>query len=96
MPLDTSIYALSNLRLDGRRWNELRRIHAQISTQAAADGSSYLEMGNTKVICTVSGPAEVRGRGGGGGGDERATVAVDICVAGFSGVDRKRRGRGDK
>lgn len=53
-------------------------------------------MGNTKVICTVSGPAEVRGRGGGGGGDERATVAVDICVAGFSGVDRKRRGRGDK
>jgi exosome complex component RRP41 len=96
MPLDTSIYALSNLRLDGRRWNELRRIHAQISTQAAADGSSYLEMGNTKVICTVSGPAEVRGRGGGGGGDEGATVTVDVCVAGFSGVDRKRRGRGDK
>ena len=95
MPLDTSIYALSNLRLDGRRWNELRRIHAHISTQAAADGSSYLEMGNTKVICTVSGPAEVRGRSG-LGGDEGATVAVDICVAGFSGVDRKRRGRGDK
>ena len=96
MPLDTSIYALSNLRLDGRRWNELRRIHAQISTQAAADGSSYLEMGNTKVICTISGPAEVRGRGGGGGGEEGATVVVDICVAGFSAVDRKRRGRGDK
>src|SRR6201994_2593783 len=51
MPLDTSSYALSLLRLDGRRWNELRRIHAQISTQPAADGSSYLEMGNTKVLC---------------------------------------------
>lgn len=96
MPLDTSIYALSQLRLDGRRWNELRRIYAQISTQAAADGSSYLEMGNTKVICTVTGPAEVRGRGSGGAGDDRAVVAVDINVAGFSGVDRKRRGKGDK
>ncbi|KAH0144035.1 hypothetical protein KCU67_g13278, partial [Aureobasidium melanogenum] len=56
MPLDTSSYTLAHLRLDGRRWNELRRCHGQMSTQAAADGSSYLEMGNTKVICTVTGP----------------------------------------
>ena len=109
MPLDTSTYALALLRLDGRRWNELRRIHAQISTQAAADGSSYLEMGNTKVICTVSGPAELRRSaaggtggltgGGGGGGrndDDKASITVDISIAGFSGTDRKRRGRGDK
>lgn len=100
MPLDTSTYTLALLRLDGRRWNELRRMHAQISIQAAADGSSYLEMGNTKVICTVSGPSEGRrsgaGGGGGGGGDANATVQVEIGIAGFSGVDRKRRGRGDK
>lgn len=95
MPLDTSSYSLALLRLDGRRWNELRRIHAQISTQAAADGSSYLEMGNTKVICTVTGPAEGR-RAGGGGGSSEAEIRVEISVAGFSGVDRKRRGRGDK
>lgn len=97
MPLDTSTYHLSLLRLDGRRWNELRRLHAQISTQASADGSSYLEMGNTKVICTVAGPAEVRGAGGRREGAERdnAVVMVEIGVAGFSGVDRKRR-RGDK
>ncbi|KAI4165957.1 MAG: hypothetical protein LQ342_000388 [Letrouitia transgressa] len=96
MPLDTSTYNLALLRLDGRRWNELRRIHAQISTQAAADGSSYLEMGNTKVICTVAGPAEGRRGGVGSGGDTNATVQVEIGIAGFSGVDRKRRGRGDK
>ena len=97
MPLDTSTYTLALLRLDGRRWNELRRIHAQISTQAAADGSSYLEMGNTKVICTVAGPAESR-RGGAGGGAEgnNASVQVEIGIAGFSGVERKKRGRGDK
>ncbi|KAI9875081.1 MAG: Exosome non-catalytic core component [Pleopsidium flavum] len=98
MPLDTSTYTLALLRLDGRRWNELRRIHAQISTQAAADGSSYLEMGNTKVICTVAGPAEGRKAAGGAGGgrDGEATVQVEVGVAGFSGVERKRRARGDK
>ncbi|KAI9885579.1 MAG: NAD(+) salvage pathway protein [Watsoniomyces obsoletus] len=94
MPLDSSIYALARLRLDGRRWNELRRVHAQISTQAAADGSSYLEMGSTKVLCTVAGPSE--GRRGGGGSSAGAEVRVDISMAGFSGQDRKKRTRGDK
>ena len=96
MPLDTSIYALSQLRIDGRRWIELRRSHAQISPQAAAEGSSYLEMGNTKVICTVSGPAEERRGAAGGGQDEKAGINVEISIAGFSGVERKKRGRGDK
>ncbi|CAL3972212.1 unnamed protein product [Diplocarpon coronariae] len=98
MPLDISTYSLALLRLDGRRWNELRRLTAQIRTQASADGSSYLEMGNTKVICTVVGPTEGKSGGGGGGGQrDRALVDVAISVAGFSGVDRKRgAGRGDK
>jgi exosome complex component RRP41 len=106
MPLDTSTYNLALLRVDGRRWNELRRVHAQIRTQAAADGSSYLEMGHTKVMCVVTGPSEPgprRGAGGGGaggggtgGGGAGAEVVVSIVIAGFSSVDRKRHGRGDK
>jgi exosome complex component RRP41 len=91
MPLDTSTYSLALLRLDGRRWNELRRIHAQISTQAAADGSSYLEMGNTKVLCTVTGPAEGRQAGQRGGKDNEAKVEVEIGFAGFSGLERRKR-----
>ena len=71
-------------------------MHAQISTQAAADGSSYLEMGNTKIICTVAGPAEGRRTQVSGGRDDGAVVQVDIGVAAFSGVDRKKRARGDK
>ena len=93
MPLDTSTYSLALLRLDGRRWNELRRLTAQVSTQAAADGSSYLEMGNTKVICTVTGPAEAKGTGG---LRDKAEIKVEVALAGFSGVDRKRTGRNDK
>jgi exosome complex component RRP41 len=96
MPLDTSSYSLALLRLDGRRWNELRRLTAQISTQASADGSSYLEMGNTKVICTVAGPSEGKRIGAGGGSTGEAEVRVEIGIAGFSGIERKRRARGDK
>ena len=109
MPLDTSTYNLALLRVDGRRWNELRRVHAQILTQAAADGSSYLEKGHTKVMCVVTGPTEPGPRrggagggaaaGGGGGGSGtggKAEIVVSIVIAGFSSVDRKRYGRGDK
>ncbi|KAL2211478.1 ribosomal protein S5 domain 2-like protein [Sarocladium strictum] len=101
MPLDTSTYSLALLRVDGRRWNELRRLHAQIRTQEAADGSSYLEMGHTKVMCVVTGPSEQnqqpkRGAGSGNAPRDTASVNVNIIVAGFSSVDRKRSGRNDK
>lgn len=59
MPLDTiSTYSQTLLRQDGRRWNELRRITASIQTQPSSDGSSLLTMGNTMVVCTVTGPRE--------------------------------------
>ncbi|CAK7262762.1 Exosome non-catalytic core component [Sporothrix epigloea] len=106
MPLDTSTYSLALLRVDGRRWNELRRCHAHIRTQAAADGSSSWEMGNTKVMCVLTGPREpgpkragtVSAGGGttGAGNETEAEVIVNIVVAGFSTVDRRRRGRADK
>lgn len=103
MPLDTSTYSLALLRVDGRRWNELRRLHAQIRTQDAADGSSYLEMGHTKVMCVVTGPSEQGQQKRGAQVSQQqaqkgdtASVVVNIVVAGFSSVDRKRRGRNDK
>ncbi|KAL9058617.1 MAG: hypothetical protein Q9162_001624 [Coniocarpon cinnabarinum] len=95
MPLDTSSYSLALLRLDGRRWNELRSLYGQISTQAAADGSAYFEMGNTKVICTIHGPEESSRRAQGAGGTE-AQVHVEINIAGFSGNDRTKRSKNDK
>ena len=67
-----------------------------MSTQAAADGSSYFEQGNTKVICTVAGPQEQKQGGGGRAQAPEAKVEVEINFAGFSGTDRKKRARGDK
>ncbi|KAJ5094602.1 Exosome non-catalytic core component [Penicillium angulare] len=96
MPLDTSTtYPLTRLRLDGRRWNELRLLQAQISTNAASSGSSYLSMGNTSIMCSVHGPAEGRrGESSGSAGSSGAVVDVNVNIAGFAGVDRKRRGGG--
>ena len=99
MPLYTSIYSLAQLRLDGRRWHELRHVHAQTSISnvtSTTTGSAYLEMGGTKVLCTVSGPFESDRRrgggagGGGGGAGGEAQIQVDVNIAGFSGTDRRR------
>ena len=46
-------------RIDGRRPSELRRIRATLGTHSMADGSGYIEQGNTKVLATVSGPHQV-------------------------------------
>ncbi|OKL64133.1 hypothetical protein UA08_00088 [Talaromyces atroroseus] len=93
MPLDTSTtYPLTKLRLDGRRWNELRLLQAQISTNPASSGSSYLSMGNTSIMCTVHGPHETGG--GAGSNASEAVVDVDVNIAGFAGIDRKRRAGG--
>lgn len=48
-------------------------------------------------MCSVHGPAEGRrGDGGAGGsaGSAGAVVEVDVNIAGFAGVDRKRRAGG--
>ncbi|VDQ15705.1 unnamed protein product [Trichobilharzia regenti] len=42
-------------RVDGRRPNELRRIHCQFGS-GNSDGIVFLHQGNTKVIASVVGP----------------------------------------
>ena len=41
------------LRLDGRKAGELRRIACRMGVFGQADGSAYLEQGNTKVLAAV-------------------------------------------
>lgn len=51
-------------RIDGRKATELRKIQARMGVFAQADGSAYLEQGNTKVLAVVYGPHEVGSKGG--------------------------------
>ena len=50
---------LKGLRVDGRRPHELRKVQCQVGVFKQADGSSFLEQGNTKVLASVYGPHDV-------------------------------------
>lgn len=89
------LYSPEGLRIDGRRWNELRRFQCAINTHPqSSDGSSYVEQGNTKVVCTVQGPMEPLLRS-----QQRssaATIEVSLNVASFSKTERRKRLRTEK
>lgn len=81
--------SLAGLRPDGRRGREIRRVRCRFGVFKGADGSAYLEMGQTKVIAMVKGPREVTRRQ-----DRKydmAIVNVEYNVAPFSGSERKKR-----
>ncbi|TRY63849.1 hypothetical protein TCAL_06861 [Tigriopus californicus] len=93
-----------NLRLDGRKADELRRIQCKLGVFGQADGSAYLEQGNTKVLAAVYGPHEIYRHGAGGASrptltatsNEQAVINCQYSAAVFSSGERKRRPRGDR
>ncbi|XP_043482147.1 exosome complex component MTR3-like [Leptopilina heterotoma] len=46
-------------REDGREFNELRKMFVKVGIVSQAKGSAYIEMGRTKVICSVFDPREI-------------------------------------
>jgi len=49
----------AGLRLDGRKYDELRPIKFEVGTLEKADGSAYIEWGKNKILAAVFGPREV-------------------------------------
>ncbi len=47
------------IRIDGRRFDELRPLKIEIGVLDKSDGSAYVELGKTKVFAAVFGPKEV-------------------------------------
>lgn len=47
------------IRLDGRKWDELRPIKFKVGVLGNADGSAYIEQGKNKILAAVYGPKEV-------------------------------------
>lgn len=89
------LYSPEGLRIDGRRWNELRRFECRINTHPnSSDGSSYIEQGNTKVITMVQGPMEPTLRSQ--TNQNQATLDINISVANFSTLERKKKQKNDK
>jgi exosome complex component RRP41 len=47
------------IRVDGRRFDELRPIKIEVGILKNADGSAYIEFGKNKIVAAVYGPKEV-------------------------------------
>ncbi|NXN08295.1 EXOS4 protein, partial [Indicator maculatus] len=77
-------------RLDGRRPSELRKVRARMGVFEQADGSAYIEQGNTKALAVVYGPHELRGFRSRALPD-RALVHCQYSLAAFSTSERRRR-----
>ncbi|KAG2458145.1 exosome complex component RRP41 [Erpetoichthys calabaricus] len=82
-------------RVDGRKPNELRKIQARMGVFSQADGSAYIEQGNTKALAVVYGPHEIRGSRSKSQHD-RAIINCQYSMATFSTGERKRRPHGDR
>jgi len=83
----TDLLALSNLRNDGRKPHEIRRMRIQMGCCGNSKGSAVVEMGLTTALATVTGPSECTRRS-----DElpdRAILEVVVAVAPFAGADRR-------
>jgi exosome complex component RRP41 len=49
----------NDIRLDGRKLDEMRPIKLEVGILGNADGSAYLEQGKNKILAAVYGPKEV-------------------------------------
>ncbi|KAJ3052552.1 Exosome complex component RRP41 [Rhizophlyctis rosea] len=87
------IVSPEGLRVDGRRPPELRRLSCRTGVFAQADGSAYIEQGNTKCLVAVYGPREPSKRLL---TEKGPTINVEYNVASFSSGERKTKMRKDR
>lgn len=80
----------NGLRLDGRKFNELRPIKIEAGVLNKADGSAYVEWGKNKVVAAVYGPRECHPRHL--QNPAKGLVRCKYNMISFSVSDRKRPG----
>ncbi|KAJ3391259.1 Exosome complex component RRP41 [Lobulomyces angularis] len=90
----SNIVSPEGLRIDGRRPTELRRIQCKTSVFSEADGSAYIQQGNTKCFATVFGPREISRKST--PKQEKAILNVKFSTASFSTGQRKKQQKMDK
>lgn len=89
-----NIISEHGFRRDGRKPNQIRNINYKLGVYSQADGSSYLELGSTKVLCAVYGPHECRHHSR--MNEERCVITCQYSMATFSTNERKDKPRGDR
>lgn len=88
--MSTEYLSIAQLRNDGRRVHELRRIRNRFDLFPKVDGSAYLEQGQTKVIGIVYGPRERMNSGGANAEpNELSIINCSFSQASFATAERK-------
>lgn len=77
----------NDVRIDGRKLNELRPVRIDVGALANADGSAYFEQGKNKVLAAVYGPKEVHPKHL--AQPDRAIIRCRYHMAPFSVEERK-------
>ena len=88
--IDLKLMDENGIRLDGRKFDELRPIKIEANVLNKADGSAYMEWGGNKILCAVYGPREAHPRYL--QNPMKAIVQCKYNMAAFSVADRKRPG----
>ena len=83
-------------RIDGRKPSELRRIQCNLSVFMQADGSAYIEQGNTKVLAAIYGPHEPASNMKNLVSQDKCLINCEYSQATFSTAERKHVSRGDR
>ena len=89
----TEFLSPEGLRIDGRRAAETRLLNCRMGV-LQADGSAYLEQGNTKVLVSVTGPHESSRRKA--ALHDRATLSCDFTAMPYAAGEYKPQSHGDR
>jgi len=97
------ILALAGLRLDGRKYDDIRSIRIKVGSSissgvSSADGSVYYENGLNKILVAIHGPHEqpIKRKGNNDILIDKGTIEVSLNNAPFSGIERKKHRHGDR
>jgi len=86
------LISVEGYRLDGRKPTELRQFRCSFNTIPDADGSCYLEYGNSKLLAMIYGPYEGHE---GRLNHEQATITCDFSMTQYCVSERRHRTQGD-
>lgn len=94
------LFSPEGLRVDGRRYDELRAFNCSINTHPhSSDGSAYISQGNSKILCLVRGPSDTlvsNSNNTNSSNSNEPTISVSIIQPPYSSIDRRKRLRNDR
>ncbi|TID12972.1 hypothetical protein CANINC_005071 [Pichia inconspicua] len=90
------LFSQEGIRVDGRRYNEIRAFDCSINTHPhSSDGSAYISQGNTKVLCLVRGPSDTLPSASSTNTSE-PTISVSIIQPPYAKMERKKVSTNDR